>query len=162
MTKLMAIFGVLVTGFAATSANAQLPLSFLHGDWEGQGTTSGLAASIRHTWQSALNGQFTTLHLSNRMVGNDGQVFEFAGVGYYKVAAEDTVSGVWVDTQGLIRPLRGSLDNLTLTIIWGTEETELGRSVYRVSSADELEAVNSVRNESGDWQEFGRAVLKRQ
>lgn len=161
MKKIMVICCVLISGLAALSADATHPLAFLYGDWEGEGKTSGLVASIRHTWKSALNGQYTTLQLHNRMTGEDGQSFVFEGTGYYQSANENALTGVWIDSQGNILPLHATIDDLTLVVIWGNEESKLGRSVYRLLPGGELEAVNSIKGQAGEWEEFGRAVLKR-
>jgi len=58
-------------------------------------------------------------------------------------------------------PLHATIDDLTLVVIWGNEGSKLGRSVYRLLPGGELEAVNSIKGQAGEWKEFGRAVLKR-
>ena len=108
-----------------------------------------------------LYGQYTTLQLHNRMTGEDGQTFVFEGTGYYQSANENALTGVWIDSQGNILPLHATIDDLTLVVIWGNEESKLGRSVYRLLPGGELEAVNSIKGQAGEWEEFGRAVLKR-
>ena len=161
MRKLTLICCVLIVGLTASHAFAQHPLTFLHGDWDGPGKTSGLIASIRFTWKPAFGGQYTVLQLHNRMTGEDGQEFVFEGIGYYLAAEEQTLTGVWIDSQGNILPLQATLEGQTLTAMWGTQETKLGRSVYRLLPDGKLEAVNSISDENGEWQEFGRAVLSR-
>jgi hypothetical protein len=48
-----------------------------------------------------------------------------------------------------------------LTAHWGNEETETGRSQYRLLDDGTLEAIDSVMNDAGEWQEFGHAILAR-
>jgi hypothetical protein len=48
----------------------------------------------------------------------------------------------------------------TLTVEWGTPETELGRTVYRLVGVDRVEVEDFVRK--GDaWRSFGRASYNR-
>ncbi len=155
------IYCVLIGSLAALNAHAQHPLAFLHGDWEGPGKTSGLIASIRYTWKPALNGKYTTLQLHNRMTGEDGKEIVFEGIGYYQASDNQTLTGVWIDSQGDILPLHATLEGHTLTVTWGTKETKKGRSVYRQLPDGKLEAVNSIEDEQGEWREFGRAILSR-
>ncbi|HSD68586.1 MAG TPA: hypothetical protein VLB07_03485 [Woeseiaceae bacterium] len=150
--------------FSAPHAGAQHPLDYLHGTWEGSGATSGMASSVRFTWGPALGGRFTTLHIHNRMTGEDGREYLFEGAGYYQQSAEpdsDTLTGVWVDSQGDILSLRATLDDRTLIAHWGIEGTKQGRSEYRLLPDGTLEAVDSIRTDSGEWREFGRARLAR-
>jgi hypothetical protein len=57
--------------------------------------------------------------------------------------------------------LRATLEDRTLIAHWGTEGTKQGRSVYRLLSDGTLEAVDSIRNDAGEWLEFGHAILVR-
>lgn len=150
--------------FAAPIAYAQHPLEYLHGTWEGSGTTSGMASSVRFTWGPALGGRYTTLQIHNRMTGKNDQEYLFEGIGYYQQSAEADdriLTGVWVDSQGDILSLRATLNDRTLIAHWGTESTKQGRSEYRLLPDGTLEAVDSIRNDSDEWQEFGRAQLVR-
>ncbi len=150
--------------FAAPHASAQHPLEYLHGTWQGSGTTSGMASSVRFTWGPSLGGRYTTLQIHNRMAGENDQEYLFEGIGYYQQAAEPderTLTGVWVDSQGDVLTLRATLNDRTLIAHWGTEGTKQGRSEYRLLPDGTLEAIDSVRNDSGEWQEFGRAIQTR-
>lgn len=157
ITALCVALGVITS----SSVRAENSLTFLYGEWFGPGKTSGLAASIRHAWEPALDGQFTSLKLHNQMTGKDGQEFVFEGIGYYRETDDRTFKGFWIDNGGDALPLIATLDNQTLTAIWGSEDTKSGRSVYRLLPDGTLQAVNSVKTENGEWQEFGRSILSR-
>ncbi len=143
------------------AAGAQDPLAFLHGQWIGEGTTSGFLASQALTWKPALQGRFTALELHNTMSNEAGESFVFEGVAYYSATEAQEFTGIWVDSQGNIHPLKAVLKDTVLLADWGSEETELGRSEYRLLPDERLEVVDSIRNKEGEWKEFGRAVLER-
>jgi hypothetical protein len=150
--------------FATPKSFAQHPLDYLHGTWEGSGTTSGMVSSVRFTWGSALGGQFTTLQIHNRMTGENDQEYLFEGTGYYQqspASNEQVLTGVWLDSQGDILPLHATLDERTLIAHWGSEGSKQGRSDYRLLPDGTLEAIDSIRDEGGEWREFGRSLLQR-
>jgi hypothetical protein len=98
------------------------------------------------------------------MSGGEGQQFLFEGIAYYQLAGdadEDSLKGVWVDNRGDILPLRATLASGVLTAHWGSEESELGRSQYRLLDDGTLEAVDSVMDAAGEWRNFGHAILSR-
>jgi hypothetical protein len=47
-----------------------------------------------------------------------------------------------------------------MTILWGTADTELGRSSYRVTEAG-LDVTDEVQGPDGTWRTFGRSMLNR-
>jgi hypothetical protein len=164
MKKAATFFCILCGLFISVCATAEHPLEYLHGSWEGSGRTSGMASSVRFTWGPALGGKYTTLQIHNRMSGSEGQQFLFEGIAYYQLAGDaddDSLEGVWVDNRGDILPLRATLASGVLTAHWGNEETETGRSQYRLLDDGTLEAIDSVMNDAGEWQEFGHAILAR-
>jgi hypothetical protein len=164
MKKAATFFCILCGLFISISATAEHPLEYLHGTWEGTGRTSGMVSSVRFTWGPALGGQYTTLQIHNTMSGSDGQPFLFEGIAYYQPAGdanEKSLKGVWVDNRGDILPLQATLEPGVLTAHWGNDETELGRSQYRLLDDGTLEAIDSVMNDAGEWREFGHAILSR-
>ena len=161
MKKFTLLFFVLISILSAISARADHPLSFLHGDWQGSGTTSGMESSIKFTWKSGFDSRFTILQLHNRMTSDEGDVFEFAGIAYYQAADEHSLSGVWIDSQGDILELNATLEQQRLVAIWGRESTKMGRSIYKLRPDGKLEAINFIRDEQGEWQQFSRALLIR-
>ena len=149
---------------SAPDAGALHPLDYLHGTWEGSGRTSGMASSVRFTWGPALGGRYTSLQIHNRMTGENAQEYLFEGIAYYQQSGElneAVLTGVWVDSQGDILSLRATVDDRTLVAHWGIEGNKQGRSEYRLLPDGALEAVDSIRTESGEWQEFGRSRLAR-
>jgi hypothetical protein len=44
---------------------------------------------------------------------------------------------------------------------WGTAETEVGETTYRLTAPDRTEVVDRVKSKDGTWREFGRCTLSR-
>ncbi len=160
MRKLILLtYGLLLSGVLAAS-NATSPLVGFFGEWVGLGEMFGRETIVSLSWAPALGDSFSRLHLHYRS-RDDDQQFEFEGIGYYRADNESGFAGTWLDSQGNIHPLMADLQDETLTTSWGTESTELGQSVYRLLENGHLEVIDSVKNENGEWQDFGRAVLSR-
>jgi hypothetical protein len=86
----------------------------------------------------------------------------FEGHGYYRVtSAPAGGSGTWIDSRGLIMPVRVTISDDSFTSDWGGEGTEAGRTVYRLTGAHALEVVDFVRGADGAYKEFGRSQLGR-
>ena len=148
---------VLALVWALPVAAEEHPLSFLLGAWCGEGTTSGAPSSQRMSWESTLGGKFVRLHLHNR-IGNPGGEVEFEGIGYYRPEEGGGLQGTWVDSLGELHPISARLRGQELEATWGTADTKLGRSIYRLADGT-LEVEDSVRR--GDsWAVFGRATLR--
>jgi predicted enzyme related to lactoylglutathione lyase len=108
-----------------------------------------------------LGGKVSRLDLTTQFTGKDGQPISFEGVGYYRAIDDKVFDGFWVDSSGDIEPLNATLGDQTLTVIWGTEETALGRSIYQLLPDNTLVAVNSLKTAEGQWHDFSRAALNR-
>ena len=157
--SILLTYGLFVSGLLAAT-NATSPLVSFFGEWAGVGKTFGREVVVSLSWTPALNGSFSKIQLHYRS-RDDDQRFEFEGVGYYRADSDSRFAGTWIDSQGNIHPLMADLQNETLTSSWGTVSTELGQSVYRLLENGHSEVIDSVKNENGEWQDFGRAVLSR-
>lgn len=159
--KITAAVLCIVGSTISIGANAADSLDFLKGEWSGSGTMFGSDASIRQSWRPALNGAFTTLHLRVRIAGENGTNLVFEGTGYYQELPDETLSGVWLDSNGDLYPLQATVESKTLTVLWGNEETESGRSSYQLLEDGSLKVVDSVAEEDGNLRDFAYAALSR-
>lgn len=133
----------------------------LAGDWQGTGEVRGMASVQQMSWQPVLDGSFLRLTFDNRMSAADGKEWQFQAHGYYRIQDDGTITGTWFDSRGASFPLSGTVDDgSTMTIQWGTGDTERGRSSYRLA-AGELEVTDEVLSREGDWRIFGRTRLTR-
>ncbi len=134
----------------------------LAGSWQGTGTTSGMASVQRLQWEPVLDAAFVRLTLENRMTMKDGKEWRFQAQAFYKVSPDGRIAGTWFDSRGLSFPLAGSVDDAgVLTIDWGSDDTERGRSRYRIADGV-LEVTDEAQGKDGALAVFGRSTLKRE
>ncbi len=134
----------------------------LAGTWQGTGTTSGMPSVQRLQWEPVLDAAFVRLTLENRMTMTDGKEWRFQAQAFYKVSPDGRIAGTWFDSRGLTFPLAGSVDDAgVLTIDWGSDDTERGRSRYRIADGA-LEVTDEVQGKDGALSVFGQSTLKRE
>lgn len=119
------------------------------GTWEAPCDAWGTAAICRSVWAEGMHSSHSTQTYSITHA-ETGDVM-FAGRGLYRIDGAD-VRGYWEDSQGAVHPLLGSWDGTALQVIWGTPETEVGRSTYTLSNV-ELTTVDEVQDD-GAWRTF--------
>lgn len=135
--------------------------SKLIGSWAGEGKAFGRPSRPEMKWESTLNGKFIKLSYRTEIKTSKGETEVFEGHGYYKSLGAGKYQGNWFDSQGSSHPINAVFQDNALTANWGTQETELGKTVYRLTSPNEMELIDSVQKKDGSWREFGRARLKR-
>ena len=140
----------------------QAPREFdqLIGDWEGKGELFGVEATFSMTWTWLFGRQFLRLNFQNSIPMSDGQERVLRGRGFYKYMEDGSVEGTWLDSRGMMLPLRGGIEEGRLDVKWGTPKTEVGRTVYRILDNDHVHAVDFVLKE-GEWEQFGSAHYTR-
>ncbi|MGE0180093.1 MAG: hypothetical protein AB7O91_09780 [Sphingomonas sp.] len=159
--RILAIAILATTAMPATSP-AQPPapslpdsssLSWIVGDWRGNGTMMGNASEAVLEVRPALERQFLELRL--RM----GPGFE--GRAYYRALDGNRWRGHWLDSRGSSFDIEAAADGRVLTANWGSESTGRGRSVYRLLDDGRLEVADSIVARDGSPREFARHVLSR-
>jgi hypothetical protein len=145
---------------AEETAAAQL-VAALAGNWQGAGEVRGMPSKQEMRWESVLDGRFLRLSFDNRMTAPDGKEWRFQADAYYRIQADGTIAGTWFDSRGVSFPLEGTAEpGGAMTILWGTADTELGRSSYRITEAG-LDVTDEVQGPDGTWRTFGRSMLNR-
>ncbi len=134
--------------------------SFL-GTWKGAGKVMGLESKIDLVWETVLDGKFVKISSRIEMKKKDGGTQIFEGVAYYKAIDEQKYQGNWFDSGGDALPIDARIEGNALNALWGTEETKLGRTIYRLVDEKNMEVVDSIRLKDGTWREFGRVVYVR-
>ena len=153
------LFTLLLVGKAA--AQDDNFLKRLHGDWEGSGNAFGGAAQLRIKWEWVLENKFLRLTLKNEMNAPNGTKRTFEGQAFYRAEGGDKYVAHWFDSRGVAFSIKAHLDGNTLVALWGSPETEEGKSTYQLLDETTLEVVDSVKQKDGTFREFGRARLKR-
>ena len=143
------------------SSQADTFLTRLQGDWQGEGTVFGRAATLQIKWEWILNNKFLRLSLrhESRAPNNTNQIFE--GQAYYRPEGMDKYAAHWFDSRGVTFTIRSHVEGNTLTSFWGSPDTEEGKSTYQLINHSTLQVVDAVKQKDGTFREFTRATLKR-
>jgi hypothetical protein len=136
-------------------------LNRLSGAWKAQGQAFGLEAKFHMQWAWVLQNRFIQLSYKIEMRGKDGQSRIFEGTAFYKPAANGKYEGMWFDSQRAIHPIQATADSSALIALWGTPETEQGKSIYRLLDDNRIEVVDAVRAKDSTWKEFSRNTFTR-
>ena len=136
-------------------------LSRLAGTWRGEGRVLEQPARVELTWAWTLGNRFLRLTFVNDM-GPEGKTRRFEGHAYYRALGDGRYAATWFDNSGMTRPITSRRDGDAMVSEWGTPETEVGETTYRLLGADRMEIVDRVKGKDGQWRDFGRTVVTRQ
>jgi hypothetical protein len=154
----------LVLSVASTSGLAQEPGNFIDkfvGYWQAKGTSFGMPADIDMIWTSTLGGRYTQIQHKILMHGKEGKDQLFEGTAYYKPSGDGKYVATWFDSGGDMHPIAATNDETTLTSLWGTPETKLGKTIYKLLDAKTIEVTDFIQKKDGSWQQFGKNVLSK-
>ena len=161
-TRVLVVFSILGTLARIQPAQGQAPREFdlLVGEWKGKGKLFGVDASFSMTWSWMFNRKFLRLSFQNSFPRGDDQEQVLKARGFYRYEEGGAVEGTWLDSRGALLPLRGAVGEGRLSITWGTQKTELGRTEYMILDKDRLHVVDFVFQD-GEWEQFGSAYYTR-
>lgn len=148
---------VVMLAMLAVQPVADAFLARLEGKWSGDGTVLNQAAAIEMEWAWTLDRQFLELTFRNQMSGPRPARFE--GRAFYRATRPGVYKGFWIDNSGAIRPIDARADGDAVVSAWGTPETEMGETTYKLVSPTRLEVTDRVRQRDGTWRTFGQSVL---
>jgi len=123
-----------------------------------ESAASAFRARLAGNWQGT--GEVNQMAADMRMTGAEGKAWHFKAQSYYRIEQDGTITGNWFESRGITLPLAGGVEQDSMTIQWGTEAIERGRSRYRLS-AEGLEVTDEVFTKEGEWRTFGRTRLLR-
>lgn len=136
-------------------------LERLSGNWSAKGSAFGMPADITMNWEPALAGKFYRLQYKMIMTTQSASQSVFEGVAYYKNAKDNTYIATWFDSQGNMHPITASSDATTLTSLWGTPETQQGKTTYRLINDKEVEVTDYILRKDDTWSQFNQNMLLR-
>ena len=143
------------------SSQADMFLTRLLGNWQGEGTVLGKAATVQINWEWILNDKFLRLSVRHETnaPNNTKQIFE--GQAYYYAQGTDKYAAHWFDSRGVTFTIKSHVEGNTLTSFWGSPDTEEGKSTYQLIDGTTLRVVDAVKQKDGTFREFSSATLKR-
>ena len=122
----------------------------------GNGQLMQKPATFSMSWTAVLDKKFYKLSFYNQQ---DGSSLKFKAIGFYKVLENNKVEGSWFDNRGITFPLHGYFDETSLTIFWGTADTEEGKTIYKLKEDGSLETLDFLKTQKG-FVAFANAVYK--
>jgi hypothetical protein len=128
----------------------------LMGTWEGEGQLFGEAASFYMEWKQSLEGKFLSLSFRNSFTDGSGTMRAMEARAYYQL---DSYKGYWFDSRGQMLPLSFHIEGNTLTVLWGDNTTEQGKTIYSFGAA-EAEVKDFVYRKD-DYVPFGTAAYQK-
>ena len=152
LETLSASIALLVCSAGLAAADQPIPKSFL-GDWAGPCDAWGVPANCSSKWARGLHNKHLIQEYS--IVREEDGALIFSGRGVYQFDGT-AVRGAWEGSNGAIHPIVGTFDETALSVIWGTPETEIGRSEYSIENG-QLSVSDFVLSPSG-WREFMTVV----
>lgn len=161
MKLLFSLFLALVLTAGSTGEDRLTLLDSFIGAWHSDAPAFGAPASSAMTWQNAgLGDKFIKLSykINTNPAGEPGIGFE--GVAYYKTAISPEFEGFWADNSGNLHPIKAHIDGDSLVALWGTPETEQGKTQYHLVAPDKLEVTDWVKTPKG-WRQFNQNIFQR-
>jgi Protein of unknown function (DUF1579) len=157
MKKIVVI--IVFTCLLTSVGLAQGFLEKLKGTWVAKGSAFGMPADVEMTWMAALGGRYTQIQYKIVMHGKEGKDQLFEGTAYYKPAGENKYVATWFDSGGEMHPITATSDENALTSFWGTPETKLGKTIYKLLDNNTVEITDFIQKKDGSWQQFGKNTL---
>lgn len=142
---------------AAQQGEGAVEGNWIEGRWQGEGRFQGRESTARLDIAPALGGHFLEFEFNFTAANENGEPLRFSGRGFYRRNGEAAWTGIWLDSGGAVHELRGAMTDDALETQWG----DSGRTSYRLTGADRLEVVDSIRTANGEWREFARYMLVR-
>ncbi|MEQ8526013.1 hypothetical protein [Gracilimonas sp.] len=129
------------------------------GSWQGTGHLMGSEATFDMRWQKKLGGQFLKLTFQNSRTPENSSPVIFNAIAMYRPGAKEW-TGTWFDVRGISFPLKGHVEDKTLTVDWGSSDTEQGRTVYALQNDGSMIVTDFILQQ-GSYTEFGKATYSK-
>ena len=126
-------------------------------NWNGTGMLMGKKATFTMDWQRVLDNQFIKLEFQNKRKSENNEDIVFKAIAFYKIVNDTTLIGNWFDNRGISFPLKGHVKENELTIHWGNDETEMGKTIYQYTNNTIITVEDFIMN-NGKYYKFGNAT----
>jgi hypothetical protein len=147
---------IFIATFGLTQSSTDFQNTII-GNWNGKGTLFGTQASFSMEWGQVLNKKFIKLVFENKFEDQSGVERVMNAHAYYDLTS---MKGQWFDSRGMILPLRLEINDNMMTVFWGSDNTEQGKTVYSILDGEKMNVQDYVlRNEN--YQAFGEAQYEK-
>lgn len=130
------------------------------GNWDGEGSLFNQPAKFQMTWTDQWKGKFLKLEFSNKII--DSQYPKFEVEAYYHPIDGNRYKGYWFDSRGWFVEVgsKFNTETNTLTSVWGSPETEQGKTIYQFQSDGTIAVEDYVLRNNG-YELFGKATYQK-
>ena len=153
ITRLILTLFFAISAIASFAQSSQSFSEFIIGIWVGQGTLFGQEAAFTMEWEHTLQTKFLRLAFVNSFKDQSGIERRMNAEAFYNLHEN---KGYWFDSRGTMLPLKLELTEQSMTVLWGDEKTEQGKTVYTTLDKDQVKVEDFVLKE-GAYVPFGKA-----
>jgi hypothetical protein len=107
--------------------------------------------TLEWDWTQVLDDKFLKLAFMNQFINNSGEERTMTAIGFFNLKAGQ---GSWFDSRGTMLPLVLKFENDELIVNWGDEDTEKGKTIYKIIDEDKIE-VEDYFLKDGKYNLFG-------
>ncbi len=150
------LFLTLLTGGGYSQSSPNFS-ELIIGSWSGKGQLFGQEAMFSMKWEDALESKFVRLIFSNKFKDQSGVERIMNAEAFYDMKEG---KGYWFDSRGIMLPLKLEFDENSMTVFWGDEHTERGKTVYTHLEDDQV-GVKDFVFKDGKYLPFGSAEYRR-
>ena len=154
--KIALLFVLLIVGGTQAQPSQDFTKTIL-GVWNGNGSLFGQEATFNMKWENELNDKFIKLSFENRFSDKSGVERVMKASAYYNLKEN---RGYWFDTRGMMLPLKLEIKEYSMTVIWGNETTETGKTIYSIVDEEHLSVQDFVFKDNS-YLLFGEATYER-
>lgn len=144
--------------FSSASAMADGFFMGVEGKWHSSEPAFGMPAETTLGFQSTLAGKFIRLNYKIEMTLPSGELSLFEGEALYPAKSDTLIKAFWVDNTGNMHPIRAEISHGRLLADWGTPETEVGRTEYKILEDGNLSVTDWVLRE-GQYEIFNQKTM---
>jgi hypothetical protein len=132
--------------------------ALIDNNWTGNGVLMGKEATFTMDWDRVLDNNFIKLEFQNTRKSVNNEDIIFRATAFYKIVNDTIVVGNWFDNRGITFPLKGSIKEDELTILWGNDGTENGKTIYHyIMDSNKITVEDFIMN-NGKYSKFGSAT----
>lgn len=145
------------TTLDTNSKKQSIVTALVNTNWDGVGMLMGKKATFTMNWQKVLGKQFIKLEFQNKRTPENSEAIVFKATAFYKIANDSTITGNWFDNRGMTFPLKGHIKENELTMFWGSDTTEKGKTIYRHPNNTTITVEDFILT-NGEYYKFGSAT----
>lgn len=143
---------------SARQKNGNMLEKLIKNKWQGEGQLMRGETRFKMNWSQTLNNKFYELAFQSSRKAKNNQHVLFKARAFYKVENDSLIAGTWFDNRGVIFPLKGKLNTNHMTIHWGSDTTERGKTIYSYIENSKEITVEDFAMNKGKYFKFANAT----